>query len=68
MAIGEKFPQGVNELEKAGLTQLPSVKVSSPKIKDCIAHMECKVTLTRECGENHLLLGEVLEWIIRDMP
>jgi flavin reductase (DIM6/NTAB) family NADH-FMN oxidoreductase RutF len=63
---GEKFPQGVNELEKAGLTQLPSVKVSPPRIKDCIAHMECKVTLTRECGDHHLVLGEVLELSVRD--
>jgi flavin reductase (DIM6/NTAB) family NADH-FMN oxidoreductase RutF len=63
---GEKFPQGINELEKAGLTQMPSMKVSPPRIKDCIAHMECKVTLTMECGDHHLVVGEVLELSVRD--
>jgi len=58
---GEKFPQGVNEVEKAGLTQMPSVKVSPPWIKECIAHMECRIERTMECGDHHLVVGEVLK-------
>jgi len=41
---GEKFPLGINELKKAVLTQTPSKKVSPPKIKECFAHMECRIT------------------------
>lgn len=57
---GEKFPQGVNEIKKAGLTQMPSVKVSPPWIKECIAHMECRIEKTIECGDHVLIIGEVL--------
>jgi len=63
---GEKFPQGINELKKAGLTAMPSVNVSPPRIRDCIAHIECKVTFTMECGDHHIVVGEVLEVGVRD--
>ena len=37
---GEKFPYGVSEIEESGLTQMESLKVSAPKIAECIAHMK----------------------------
>jgi len=58
---GEKFPQGVSEIEKAGLTQMDSIEVSPPWIKECLAHMECKVEFTRECGDHQLVVGRVLK-------
>ncbi|BDZ68873.1 flavin reductase family protein [Methanobacterium ferruginis] len=58
---GEKFPQGVNELEKAGLTQMQSVQVSPPWINECIAHMECKIEQIMECGDHQLVVGRVLK-------
>jgi flavin reductase (DIM6/NTAB) family NADH-FMN oxidoreductase RutF len=63
---GEKFPAGVNELEEAGLTPIPSRKVSPPCIEECLAHLECRVEWTRECGDHHLVLGEVLEVTVRE--
>jgi flavin reductase (DIM6/NTAB) family NADH-FMN oxidoreductase RutF len=63
---GEKFPKGVNELEKAGLTQMPSVKVSPPWIKESIAYMECKIDRTLECGDHNLVIGEVLKVGVRE--
>ncbi len=57
---GEKFPEGVNEIEKAGLTQIDSYKVSPPKISECIAHMECKVYWIKDSGDHKLIVGEVL--------
>lgn len=58
---GEKFPKGVSEIEKAGLTQMDSSEVSPPWIKECLAHMECKVEFTRECGDHQLVVGHVLK-------
>jgi flavin reductase (DIM6/NTAB) family NADH-FMN oxidoreductase RutF len=58
---GEKFPEGVNEIEKAGLTEADSLKVSPPWIRECLAHMECKVEFTRECGDHQLVVGRVLK-------
>lgn len=53
------FPYGVNELEKAGLTSLRSEKVKPPRIKECKAHMECKVLWTKTIGSTCLVLGSI---------
>jgi flavin reductase (DIM6/NTAB) family NADH-FMN oxidoreductase RutF len=63
---GEKFPQGVNEIEKAGLTQKESVKVNPPFIEECIAHLECKVEKTQECGDHNLIIGKVVKFGVRE--
>lgn len=63
---GEKFPEGVNELEKANLTQMDSLKVKPPWIKECIAHLECKVERILECGDHKLVIGEVVKVGVRD--
>lgn len=57
---GEKLPRGVNELEKAGLTQIPSLRVSPPRIAECVAHLECKVYWIKNAGDHCLIVGEVL--------
>lgn len=57
---GEKLPQGVNELEKADLTQLPSAHVRPPRISECVAHLECKVHWIKQTGDHHIVVGEVL--------
>ena len=56
---GEKFPQDVNEIEKAGLTQIPSKKVLPPKIEECIASIECKVQWIKKAGDHEIIVGEV---------
>jgi flavin reductase (DIM6/NTAB) family NADH-FMN oxidoreductase RutF len=56
----EKFPDNINEIEKANLTQIPSKKISTPQIEECVAHIECKVNTIQETGDHHLILGEVV--------
>ncbi|MHA1721479.1 MAG: flavin reductase family protein [Candidatus Baldrarchaeia archaeon] len=43
MATAVDFPHNVNEIEKAGLTAIPSEKVKPPRIKECKLHFECKL-------------------------
>lgn len=62
---GEKFPYGVNELEKAGLTQLESKTVIPPKIEECIAVIECKVHWIKNAGDHDIIVGEVLDVSVR---
>lgn len=57
---GEKFPEEVNELEKAGLTGLESYNVSPPRIGECIAHIECIVHWIKGSGDHKLVVGEVV--------
>jgi flavin reductase (DIM6/NTAB) family NADH-FMN oxidoreductase RutF len=47
------FPQGVDEAEMAGLTHVPSVKVSPPRIAESAFQMECVVST----GDNPALLN-----------
>lgn len=54
------FPYGISELEKASLTIFPSEKVKPPRIKECKAHIECKVLWTKPIGSSCLILGEII--------
>jgi len=49
-------PLGVNEIEKAGLTPIPSEKVRPPRIKECVAHYECVLDWYREA----LIVGKTV--------
>lgn len=60
------FPYGVSELEEAGLTPVPSLKVAPPRVKECAWQMECKVYKLvpvgdqNELGSSMLIIGEVV--------
>src|SRR5882757_6184867 len=54
------YPRGVNELEKAGFTAVPSKMVRPPRIKEAPVAMECRLVQIIELGRltNHLVIGE----------
>ncbi len=59
--IGLPFARGVNELEKAGLTALPSKIVKSPRILECPRHFECKVEWVKEwLNRRVMVVGKVV--------
>jgi flavin reductase (DIM6/NTAB) family NADH-FMN oxidoreductase RutF len=61
------FEPGVNELEKAGLTALPSVRVKPPRIAESPVSMECELMQIVELGpDNGLVLGRVVMMHVRD--
>lgn len=57
---GNPIPYGVNELEIAGLTTIPSKKVKPPRVSECYAHLECKMLWMKDVGNHYLILGEVV--------
>lgn len=57
---GKKFPAEVNEIEEAGLTQIPSKRVLPPKIGQCVASIECKVLWIKKAGDHDIIVGESL--------
>ncbi len=63
---GEKFPYGVNELEKANLTQIESKNVNPPKIGECIAAIECKVHWIKNAGDHDIIVGSALNVSVRE--
>ena len=58
--VGLEFPPGVNELEKAGLTSVPSTVVKPPRIAECRSHFECKVEWTKQWLHRLMVVGKVV--------
>jgi flavin reductase (DIM6/NTAB) family NADH-FMN oxidoreductase RutF len=55
------FPRGVNELDVAGLTGIPSMSVRPPRVGECLSHFECKVEWTKLWLESRLtIVGRVV--------
>jgi flavin reductase (DIM6/NTAB) family NADH-FMN oxidoreductase RutF len=60
------FPPGINELEKAGLTTVPSAVVGVPRIAEAAAALECRELTTLEVGRSRVILGTVVHIFVRD--
>lgn len=56
MVMAIDFPHNVNEIEKAGLTSIPSERVKPPRIEECKLHLECK---HKWCKDN-IFVGDVV--------
>jgi flavin reductase (DIM6/NTAB) family NADH-FMN oxidoreductase RutF len=50
------FPKGVNELEVAELTAIPSRLLRPPRIGECRSHFECKIEWTKLWFETRLTI------------
>ncbi|GHN03123.1 flavin reductase [Cytophagales bacterium WSM2-2] len=59
-----EYPREVNEFVKAGLTELPSVKVKPPRVAESPVSLECKVnqviSLGSEGGAGNLIVCEII--------
>ena len=56
---GLPFNPGINELERAGLTQLAARKVKPPRIAECTGHFECSVMWTKQWSNRVMVCGQV---------
>jgi flavin reductase (DIM6/NTAB) family NADH-FMN oxidoreductase RutF len=63
---GIEFDSGVDELEQAGLTPLPSVRVKPPRIAESPVALECELMQIIDLGESGLVLGRVVAMHVRD--
>lgn len=63
---GTDFPDGVNELEMAGLTAAPSSVVKVPRIAEAHAALECTEFTTMEIGRSRIVLGRVVAIYVED--
>lgn len=58
--VGLEFPSEVNELDKAGLTSIPSKTVKAPRIAECRSHFECEVEWTKQWLNRLMVVGKVV--------
>lgn len=49
-----------DQIQKAGLTPVKSMKISTPRIAECKAHLECSLDWTKKYGEQMIIFGRVL--------
>lgn len=50
-----------DKFKKAELTPIPAKSVKPPIIKECIAHLECKLMDTLVVGDHGLFIGKVMD-------
>ena len=48
------------------LTPAPSLVVKAPRVAEAPINMECKVARILPVGKAHLILGEIVQWHVRD--
>ncbi len=65
-----EYPSDVDEFKEAGLTAIPSDRVSAPRVAESPVNMECKLVKTLEFGErptgSHIVIGEIILFHIED--
>jgi len=58
---GRKSGRDHDKFKEAGLTPLPAKKVKVPIIKECVAHLECKLHSQFTTGDHTIFVGEIVE-------
>ncbi|NPA34367.1 MAG: flavin reductase family protein [Chlorobi bacterium] len=63
----QPFPYGVSEVEKAGLTLIPSEKLRTPRVEESPIHIECELLEVKQLSDrNFMVIGKVVVWHIRE--
>ena len=58
--ILEVEPTGEKEIQGAGLTPVKSVKLTTPRVAECKAQLECSLDWTKRYGDEMVIFGRVL--------
>jgi flavin reductase (DIM6/NTAB) family NADH-FMN oxidoreductase RutF len=61
-----EYAHGESELEAVGLSTVPSVAVTPPRIAESPVHLECRRLSIQEIGVNRLILGTVVQGGVDD--
>ena len=60
-ACGSLTGRSFDKFKKTNLTPMPAKKVKAPAIRECIAHLECKVDSKFTTGDHTVFVGKILE-------
>ncbi|MEM3696414.1 MAG: flavin reductase family protein [Candidatus Bathyarchaeia archaeon] len=58
---GRRSGRNLDKFKETGLTPAPARKVKPPIIKECIAHLECKLHSQFTTGDHTIFVGEIVE-------
>jgi flavin reductase (DIM6/NTAB) family NADH-FMN oxidoreductase RutF len=57
---GKRSGRATDKFAEAGLTSIASKEVRPPRIKECIAHLECKLVGKLQTGDHTIFVGRVV--------
>jgi flavin reductase (DIM6/NTAB) family NADH-FMN oxidoreductase RutF len=60
MVVSRDYSGGVNELEKSGLTAIPSLQVKPPTIAEYKGSVECRFLWEKQVGSHAVVAGEMI--------
>ena len=64
---GCMYPEGTNEIEKAGLTPLAAVTVRPPRIQECFQHFECRLSrIIQPSDTQNNIIGDIVSISINE--
>ena len=66
ITCGINFPNGVDEVEKSGLSLAPSLQVRPGRLQESPCSMECRLFQTIDLPRRVIILGEVVQMNVRD--
>jgi len=58
---GRRSGKDYDKFKETSLTPLPARKVKPPIIKECVAHLECKLHSQFTTGDHTIFVGEIVE-------
>jgi flavin reductase (DIM6/NTAB) family NADH-FMN oxidoreductase RutF len=61
LACGRTSGKNHDKFSETGLTPLPARKVKAPIVKECLAHLECKLHSQFKTGDHTVFVGEIIE-------
>jgi flavin reductase (DIM6/NTAB) family NADH-FMN oxidoreductase RutF len=64
--LEQDFPFGVSEIEKANLSEMKSMKIKPPRIREAFGWLECKVEHFFPVANHIWIVGKVLENDVKD--
>ncbi|HKZ88261.1 MAG TPA: flavin reductase family protein [Candidatus Bathyarchaeia archaeon] len=60
-ACGSLTGRSYDKFKKTGLTPIPGRKIKAPAIRECIAHLECKLENQTPTGDHTIFVGRIIE-------
>lgn len=66
MLCGTVTGRVIDKFAESGLTPVPGTILKTPLIKECVAHIECKVRQSVVAGDHTLFIGDVVAATINE--
>jgi len=60
LLCGRRSGRQHDKFKEAAITPEKASKVHTPRIKECIAHIECKLERTVEAGDHDIVIGRIV--------